>query len=190
MKCLKLAKFRKLPTVSFLDQLKSQNNFSVRVHYGAINPSDLAFINGTYAFQKHYNFPIVPGFEGAGTIEEAPIGHNSLLGKKVAFLVDSSDPDIRGSWGEVANCSRRNMIVLPDDFPTQEAACLSINALSAIGLLKSAEIKNEAVVLNLGSSSISSILKKLLKKQGCQVLVVQRSFVLIRARRELFRFTG
>ena len=38
----------------------------VRMVASPINPSDLGFIKGNYGFQKP--FPVVPGFEGSGTV--------------------------------------------------------------------------------------------------------------------------
>jgi NADPH:quinone reductase-like Zn-dependent oxidoreductase len=41
----------------------------VRVFASPINPSDLMFIRGLYAFKKP--LPAIPGFEGSGTVVQA-----------------------------------------------------------------------------------------------------------------------
>ena len=38
----------------------------VKVDSAPINPSDLAFLQGSYSSEKKY--PCVPGFEGSGTV--------------------------------------------------------------------------------------------------------------------------
>ncbi len=56
----------------------------VRMAATPINPSDLGFLQGSYGFQNP--FPVVPGFEGSGTVVAAGPGllPRLLLGRRVA----------------------------------------------------------------------------------------------------------
>src|SRR5512144_1581053 len=67
----------------------------VRMAATPINPSDLGFLQGSYGFQKP--FPVVPGFEGSGTVVAAGSGllPHLLLGRRVACSTAAG-----GAWAE------------------------------------------------------------------------------------------
>ena len=69
----------------------------VKVAASPINPSDLAFLDGNYGFDKVP--PVVPGGEGSGTVVAVgpgPMGRY-FLGKRVACL-NTGEGD--GVWAE------------------------------------------------------------------------------------------
>ncbi len=61
----------------------------VRMAAAPINPSDLGFIRGDYSFQKP--FPVVPGFEGSGTVVTVGTGllPRLWLGRRVTCSAPS-----------------------------------------------------------------------------------------------------
>jgi NADPH2:quinone reductase len=86
MKALILEEFKKPPTVKQVQiPTLSANEVLVRVESTAINPSDLAFLNGNYHSSR--KCPCVPGFEGSGVIIKSGGGTyaDSLVNKRVSF---------------------------------------------------------------------------------------------------------
>src|SRR5512141_3290872 len=69
----------------------------VRIAAAPINPSDLGFAGGSYGFQKP--FPVVPGFEGSGTVVAAGSGllPRLWLGRRVMC---SAAPTSGGTWAQ------------------------------------------------------------------------------------------
>jgi NADPH:quinone reductase-like Zn-dependent oxidoreductase len=69
----------------------------VKMFASPINPSDLAFLAGGYGIKKE--FPVVPGFEGSGTVVASGKGilPKLWLGKKVAC---AASPKYNGCWAE------------------------------------------------------------------------------------------
>src|SRR5512136_1889234 len=67
----------------------------IRMAATPINPSDLGFLQGSYGFQKP--FPVVPGFEGSGTVDAAGSGllPRLWLGRRVTCSAPAG-----GTWAE------------------------------------------------------------------------------------------
>lgn len=59
----------------------------IKVEAAPLNPSDLYFMEGLYGDLAKFNYPISPGWEGAGTVIETGGGFLAWLvkGKRVAF---------------------------------------------------------------------------------------------------------
>ena len=56
------------------------NEVLVKVAATPINPSDLTFLEGLYGFKKP--IPVVPGFEGSGTVVSVGSGMIGEISKK------------------------------------------------------------------------------------------------------------
>lgn len=82
----------------------------IRMAAAPINPSDLGFVKGSYGFQK--GFPIVPGFEGSGTVVAAGSGllPRLLVGKRVACSAA-----LGGTWAEYLVASASSCFPLAAD---------------------------------------------------------------------------
>src|SRR5579871_391574 len=84
-----------LPTLVEKERPKPRDGeVLVRVSAAPINPNDLLFLRDRYEVRK--KLPVVPGFEGAGTVVEPGRGWlaRSFVGRRVAFAVGEGD----GSW--------------------------------------------------------------------------------------------
>ena len=66
------------------------NEVLIKTHAAPVNPSDIAFIQGSYNVVK--TLPAAPGFEGSGIIADAGKHARHLIGKKVSsFVQDDRD---------------------------------------------------------------------------------------------------
>ncbi|NBC34791.1 MAG: zinc-binding dehydrogenase [Alphaproteobacteria bacterium] len=144
----------------------------VRVRLAArpINPSDLLTIRGAYAARTP--LPLIPGFEGAGTVEAIGRAVDGLSpGDRVLPL------DGTGTWAEIAIAPAARCIRVPDCIDDATAAQLYVNPLSA--WLMMTEIApprpGALVVANAGASAVGRLLAGLSQVLGFRMVAIVRS---------------
>ena len=107
----------------------------IRVAASPINPSDLMFIRGLYGFKKP--LPVIPGFEGSGTVVEAGSGMlpRFLKGRRVACA--AADPNIAGGmWAEYLVTSAQLCVPLSKQVDMEQGATMLVNPLTAWALME------------------------------------------------------
>lgn len=136
------------------------------------NPSDIAFLQGGYNIVK--TLACVPGFEGSGIVvatgnDKAP---KALLGKKVScFAQDDAD----GTWAEFFLTKTDNCIVLNNEIDMDQAACFSINPITAFGLFEIAmQRKSKAIIQNAAGGQVCRFISSLAKKHKVKVINIVR----------------
>ncbi|MDB2614246.1 zinc-binding dehydrogenase, partial [Chlamydiales bacterium] len=121
----------------------------IKVEAAPCNPSDLLFLQGSYQTKK--TVPTTPGWEGAGKVVKSGGGllAQFLVGKRVAF---TSQEFRGGTWAEYSIANVDYCFPLNETIPSEQAACLIVNPLSAVGLMRSAKggIVQTAAVSQLG----------------------------------------
>ncbi|PIQ27282.1 MAG: hypothetical protein COW63_16495 [Bacteroidetes bacterium CG18_big_fil_WC_8_21_14_2_50_41_14] len=143
----------------------------IKVHAAPANPSDIAFIQGSYNVVK--TLPVVPGFEGSGTVVEA--GHElvNLIGKKVSFFAQN---DGHGSWSEYITLKKTDLIHLRDDMDMDQAACFAINPFTAFGLFNIAiERSCSAVIVNAAGGQVPAFIRNLAAQHQVEVINIVRN---------------
>lgn len=108
-----------------------------------INPSDLGFIRGSYGFQKA--FPVVPGFEGSGTVVAAGPGLLPYLwlGKRVACSAVNG-----GTWAEYLVVPATACFPLTKDLSLEQGSMLIINPQTAIAFFEIVKQEKHAVIIS------------------------------------------
>lgn len=153
----------------------------IRVAASPVNPSDFGFMNGSYGFQKP--FPVVPGFEGSGSVVAGGAGilPQLLVGRRVAF----SAPD-GGAWAEYVVTSATGCIPLPRHLSLEQGAALVVNPLTALALVEIARKgKHAAIVSNAAAGALGQMLLRLGQRFRIPIIhVVRRAeqIELLRAR--------
>jgi NADPH:quinone reductase-like Zn-dependent oxidoreductase len=130
----------------------------IRMAASPINPSDLGFLKGYYSSQK--SFPIVPGFEGSGTVIAAGSGllPRLWLGKRVACAVSTSG----GAWAEYLMTRAAQCVPLRHDLSLEQGATLIINPMTALAFFDIAKRhKHAAVVSNAAASALGRMILRL-----------------------------
>jgi len=144
----------------------------VRLAAAPINPSDLAFIKGRYGVRKP--LPIVPGFEGAGTVVASGGGlaSRALVGRRVACgAPDGGD----GTWAEFIVTSPRRCFPLRPRIDDEAGATLLVNPLTAWVLMASARReKHRAVAQTAAASALGRMLLRLSLRYGPPMVHVVR----------------
>lgn len=103
----------------------------IRVGYAAVNPSDVAYVQGIYAQGRVQGAPA--GFEGMGTVVAGNgLWPRSLVGRRVAFAVP---PGGSGAWAEYALVPAMTVIPLRRGVRDEDGAALIVNPLSAAAMI-------------------------------------------------------
>lgn len=145
----------------------------VRVSAAPINPSDLAFLRGLYAYRKP--LPTVPGLEGSGRVVASGGGFlaRRLLGKRVACVAEPGDSD--GTWAQYAVTSAKLCVPLPDEVTDEQGAVALVNPFTASSLLELAELRGARAIVNTGAAgALGRMLLRLASRKGIQVVNVVR----------------
>src|SRR5205085_1343735 len=95
----------------------------VKIAAAPINPSDLVFLKNRYGIQK--KLPVVPGFEGSGTVVAAHGRPGRMLvGKRVAVRAPESG---HGTWAQYMVCPAASCIPLLRGVTLEQGASLYVN---------------------------------------------------------------
>ena len=142
----------------------------IKVHASPVNPSDIAFIQGSYNIVK--SLPATPGFEASGIIEDA--GHNQkhLIGKKVSCFVQD---DRGGTWSEYVTANIHDIIFLKEDMNMDQASCFTVNPLTSYGLMEIAlQYEAKAIIQNASGGQVASFIRKMATIGGIEVIDIVR----------------
>ncbi len=149
----------------------AEDEVLIKTAFAAINPSDIAFIQGGYGITKA--LPVVPGFEASGTIVETgksvPSG---LLHHRVAAFVQAEH---QGTWAEYFIAHKDNIVLLEPGFSLSQAAVLAINPLTAFAMLELAkQFSVHAIIQNAAGGMVGHWLQFLADKASIPVINIVR----------------
>lgn len=144
----------------------------VRMAASPVNPSDLGFLGGSYGFRKL--FPVVPGFEGSGTVVAAGPGlfPRLLVGKRVAGSAPHG-----GAWAEYFVTQAMGCIPLVKSISDEQGSMLIVNPLTAMAFFNIAKQgRHAAVVSNAAASALGRMILRLGQLYRIPVIhIVRRS---------------
>jgi len=150
----------------------AENEVLVKIAAAPINPSDLSFLEGLYAY--HEPPPVVPGFEGSGTVIAAGGGMMGryLDGKRVACIGGGGRD---GTWAEYMVASTGSALPLDKSVSLEQGAMSVVNPLTALALLTIAKKGgHKAVVHTAAASALGHMLNRLGPAEGVQIINVVR----------------
>jgi NADPH:quinone reductase-like Zn-dependent oxidoreductase len=139
----------------------------IAVESSPIHPADLFFVRGAYRAKPA--FPQVAGLSGVGRVVAAGAGVTLPAGAKVAFRWP-------GAWAELAVAPVDRVYEVPPEIPSEAAAQLPVNPITAWGLLDFARVTaGDYIALTGASSSVASLVAVLAHERGVGVLGVVRA---------------
>ncbi|RJS27083.1 zinc-binding dehydrogenase [Corallococcus sp. H22C18031201] len=143
----------------------------VRLAASPINPSDLMFVRGRYGVRK--SLPVVPGFEGSGTVVAAGgVAGRLLVGRRVACLAPL---DGEGLWAEFAVVPLPQCLPLRARMSDEQGSTLFINPLTAWALLDRARQEGHgALAQTAAASALGRMLATLARRRGLPMVHVVR----------------
>lgn len=146
----------------------------IRMLYSPVNPSDLLRIRGTYGLIP--NFPMSPGFEGIGVVEEVKHGLASTVlgikpGRKVVVLNQDT-----GNWQDQVVIPALRAFPVPEGIPDEQAAGFFVNPATALIMTtKVLKIPVEGLLMqSAAGSAVGKMVIKLGKKFGFRTLNIVR----------------
>jgi NADPH:quinone reductase len=155
----------------------------VKVQASPVNPSDMMFLTGRYGVTK--DLPVVPGFEGAGTVVAGGGGALASLwaGRRVAcFSSDSND----GTWAEYMVTDAMRVIPIGKKLPAEQAATVLVNPLTALALMELVrQHRAQAFVSTAAASQVGRMLLRLSVARGVPAVHIVRRDEQVQMLREL-----
>jgi NADPH2:quinone reductase len=94
----------------------------IRVAAAAVNPADLGMVTGRYRWHDPVRFPLVPGYDVAGTIEDT--------GEPVVAFTQHKTTQ-RGGYAQFITLSADLVVPLPTGVAPVAAAALPLAGLTA-----------------------------------------------------------
>ncbi len=142
----------------------------VKMEAAPCNPSDIAFLRGGYNIVKP--LPAVPGFEGAGKVVETGKNAIHLKDKHVSCFVQENTG---GTWAEYFKANARDCIILKEELNREQAACLSINPLTAFGMFEMVlKADCKSIIQNAAGGQVPGFVNTLAAKSGIDVINLVR----------------
>lgn len=150
----------------------------VQIHLEAagVNPVDQRIIDGFLDGQLPHDFPMIPGVDGAGTISAVGAGVDDFeIGDRVVgkFL---APPLGHGTFAEyLVAADGGTLVKLPDEVTAVRAAALPTAGITALDLLRAADVQRGQRVLIVGASGgVGSYLVQLAALAGAHVIATAR----------------
>ncbi len=134
-----------------------------------INPSDLAFAAGAYVSGP--KAPLIPGFEGSGTVVEAGPGllPRLLLRRRVAFATGNG-----GAWADYVTLPAVRAIPV-GNLPLEQSAMLVVNPMTALTFFEIARQEgHEALVSDAAASALGRMILRLGQSHRVPVVHIVR----------------
>lgn len=148
----------------------SENDVMIKVIASPINPSDIAFLQGGYNVVKP--LPAIPGFEAMGEVIGAGENFKELIGTRVNCF---SQDEATGCWSEYLVTSGYNCIRVFDELDLHQAATLSINPLTALGLMEKAKDNgSKNIIINAAGGVVPSFLRVLAEQNDMKTINIFR----------------
>lgn len=144
----------------------------VKMAASPINPSDLNFIQGQEGSGNQK--PIVPGFEGSGTVVAAGPGllPRLWLGKRVTC---AASPGLGGAWAEYMLTSAMQSFPLRKSLSLEQGATLIVNPMTALAFFHIArQGHHRAIVNNAAASALGQMILRLGLKRRIPVIHIVR----------------
>ena len=134
----------------------------VKMSYAPVNPSDLSFLQGTFASRPDY--PLIPGIEGSGIVVKS--GKGIIAGLRKGKRVACTSSGYRGgTWAEFMVTPAVRTIPLDKDISSEQGSMLFVNPLTAMAFIEIAKKhKCRTIVNNAAASSLGKMLVFLSKK--------------------------
>ena len=130
--------------------------------------------------ESKFKFPLVAGWEGAGTVVENGGGFFGwrLVGKRVSVTKCQEAHgvfSIGGAYQQYMVTTALQCITLPDDVSFEQGSMHCVNPLTAIGLLdKAKEYGAQAVIQTAAASQLGRMVNVLAREQNMPLINIVR----------------
>jgi NADPH2:quinone reductase len=145
----------------------------VRIHIAAaaVNPADLGMVAGTYRWREPVRFPLVPGYDAAGSVDAIGEGVTSFhVGDLVIACSQHSFTQV-GTYAEYAVLSEHYLAPAPSGIEPTAAASLPLAGLTALQALESLRLtRGQTLLINGPLGAVGGFVLQLAAQRGITVL--------------------
>lgn len=144
----------------------------VKVQASSVNPVDWKIRSGQLQLLTGYNFPLVLGFDVAGTVVEVGAGVTRFnAGDQIYAYLDSIPG---GAYAEYAAVSERAACLMPNNMTYEQAAAVPLAATTALQSLRDlGSIQSgHKVLINGSSGGVGTFAVQIAKALGAEVTTV------------------
>ncbi len=137
----------------------------VRVEAAGVSFAEVQMLRGRYFNQP--KFPVVPGYDLVGTVEEIGEGvDEGLLGKRVAALTET------GAWADRVAIGAEKLATVPDGLEPADAVAVITNGVTAWQMVhRAAKVRpGQTVIVHGASGGVGTLLVQLARLAGAEVI--------------------
>lgn len=175
MKAIGIRHFGGVEALERLDLPKPQpgpHEVLLRIHAAGVNPVDWKIREGLLQGRMPHAFPIVLGWDAAGTIEA--VGekvHYAAVGEAV-FAYCRKEMIQDGTYGEFITLRHQHLAPKPRNLSFEEAAVLPLSGLTAYQcLFEGLKLKaGEKVLIHAGAGGVGAYAIQMAKQVGAHVI--------------------
>ena len=153
------------------DPVTGPDGIVVRVAAAGVNPVDHKIRQGYLdgAFPSH--FPIVPGWDAAGTVEAVgPAVTSFAVGDRVLGYVRKDDVQ-HGTSAELVRAGERHLARIPDGVTFETAGALPLAGLTALQAVEAAGIgAGDTVLVHAAAGGVGAFAVQLAVRRGARVV--------------------
>ena len=148
----------------------------VRVAAAGVNPADASAVAGYYKDFMPTTFPLVPGWDLAGTVDALGSGVDGLIVGEAVYGQIGRWNVGEGTYAEFALASAGSLARQPDHIDTPFAAALPQVGTAALQLIEAVAPKAGDVVVVIGATGgVGSVLLQLLRAAGAHTIAVTKA---------------
>jgi NADPH2:quinone reductase len=153
------------------------NSVLVRMSHAGVNPADSRIRQGTFVPMARHIFPIVPGWEGAGVIEQVALSVRNLEPGQPVYGMFRHDYIGDGSYAEYSVTDATDLLVRPDDLPAEQAGGLALSGLTALMAVEEGlDLRAGQTVLVRGAAGgVGHFVVQLCAAAGARVIALSRT---------------
>ena len=174
MKAVVTKKFGPINEIHLIDHPTPQpapNEVQIHIAYAAVNPVDWKICEGWLKEMLPHEFPLIPGWDAAGTI--------SAIGKNVTNLNDGDEvyaycrkPTVQwGTYAEYVCVNANHAALKPKSLTFAQAAAIPLVGLTAWqALFEAGKLqKGESILIHGGAGGVGSLAIEFAKNAGATV---------------------
>lgn len=173
MKAIAVKSFKAIPElIEIAVPQPKQNEVLVRLSVAGMNPFDWKVADGMLDGQVPATFPLVLGFDGAGTVEALGTDTKRFKVGDQVFGQFWQIPLGRGTYAEFCSVSENTPIAKkPDSLNMAAAAALPTAGMAALDLLEKSALKTGDRALIVGATGgVGQFLTQLASQRGIQII--------------------
>ncbi len=143
----------------------------IDVHYASVNPIDWKLREGLYAALLQFQFPVVPGWDVAGTVAKTGEAVTQFAPGDKVYAMAVSDPLGIGTYAEQTVAREAVLAHIPKTLSLREAAAIPLVATAAHDALfrLGGVSAGQRVLIQQGAGGVGNIAIQLAKAAGAFV---------------------